>query len=64
VQNTIYFAGTSLQLMLGMFVGIVAHRFGLAYAFAMVATLYLAGFAAALIPVGEEAKQQVDVTTA
>jgi len=64
VQNTIYFAGTSLQLMLGMFVGVVAHRFGLVYAFAMVATLYFAGFAAALIPVGDATPDRVDATTA
>jgi MFS family permease len=59
VQNTIYLAGTSLQLITGVLVGYVAHHIGLAPAFAIIATMYLCGFLAALIPaeqtVAEEA---------
>lgn len=64
VQNSIYMVGTSLQLVLGMGVGVVAHRFGLAPAFAMIATVYLGGFLAALIPAEEPVKQQANATTA
>ena len=64
VQNTIYLAGTSLQLVTGMFVGIVAHHFGLAPAFAIIATLYLCGFVAALIPVNEPTTDRADATAA
>jgi MFS family permease len=64
VQNTIYLAGTSLQLITGMAVGIVAHRYGLVPAFAIIASMYLAGFLAALIPVREPLKEQAEATTA
>jgi MFS transporter, DHA3 family, macrolide efflux protein len=64
VQNTIYLFGTSLQLVLGMGVGIVAHRWGLAPAFAMIATVYLGGFLAALIPAEEPASQRAGATVA
>jgi MFS family permease len=57
VQNTIYLAGTMLQLMLGMIVGYIAHHRGLAPAFAIIATLYLGGFMAALVPVKEPVKE-------
>lgn len=64
VQNTIYLAGTSLQLITGMLVGVVAHRYGLAPAFAIIATMYLSGFLAALIPVRQPAAGQAEATTA
>ncbi|HWR13353.1 MAG TPA: MFS transporter [Terriglobales bacterium] len=64
VQNTIYFAGTSLQLFLGLSVGVVAHRIGLALAFAMVATVYFAGFVAALIPAEPITITRADATNA
>ncbi|HYX52117.1 MAG TPA: MFS transporter [Candidatus Limnocylindrales bacterium] len=41
VQNTFYFAATALQLGLSMLVGSIAHRRGLAPAFAIVGSLYL-----------------------
>jgi MFS family permease len=41
VQNTFFFAGTLLQLVLSFVVGTVAHTRGLAEAFAIVGTLYL-----------------------
>jgi MFS family permease len=41
VQNTFFFAGTLLQLVLSFVVGTVAHTRGLAQAFAIVGTVYL-----------------------
>src|SRR6202171_2847068 len=41
VQNTFYFAGTMLQIILGFLVGLVAHSWSLAAGFAMVGTVYL-----------------------
>jgi MFS family permease len=64
VQNTIYFAGTALQLVSGMLVGVVAHRVGLAPAFAIIATIYLAGGIACLVPVRDYATDRANVTTA
>jgi MFS transporter, DHA3 family, macrolide efflux protein len=64
VQNTIYFSGTALQLVTGMLVGVVAHRVGLAPAFGIVATIYLAGFLATLIPAEQPVTNRVDATTA
>ncbi|HJX83100.1 MAG TPA: MFS transporter [Candidatus Angelobacter sp.] len=41
VQNTFYFAGTFLQLVLSFSVGMVSHAWSLAAGFAMVGTVYL-----------------------
>src|SRR5215470_14912986 len=41
VQNTFFFAGTVLQLVLSLLVGSVAHARGLAAAFAIVGSIYL-----------------------
>jgi len=41
VQNTFYFAGTSLQLFLSLAVGTVSHKKGLALGFYMIGSLYL-----------------------
>ena len=41
VQNTFYFAGTSLQLFLALAVGTVSHKKGLALGFYMIGSLYL-----------------------
>src|SRR5262249_39023614 len=41
VQNTFFFAGTVLQLVLSLLVGSVAHTRGLAAAFAIVGSIYL-----------------------
>ena len=64
VQNTIYLAGTSLQLITGLLVGYVAHHVGLAPAFAIIATMYLCGFLAALIPSEEEVSKEASATSA
>ena len=47
VQNTFYFAGTALQVGLGLLVGIVAHRLGLTLGFAIIAVVYTVAFATA-----------------
>lgn len=58
VQNTFYFAATLLQLILSLVIGSVAHRRGLAQAFAMVGAVYLLSCLAGVWPVkfgsGEE----------
>jgi DHA3 family macrolide efflux protein-like MFS transporter len=64
VQNTIYFAGTSLQLITGMLVGYIAHHIGLAPAFAIIAIMYVCGFLAALIPSEVPATEHSTATTA
>lgn len=51
VQNTFFFAGTLLQLVLSLVVGTVAHTRGLAQAFAIVGTIYLLACAAGTWPV-------------
>ncbi len=45
VQNTFGLLAISLQLSLGLVVGVLAHRYSLAAAFAVIATLYLLAFA-------------------
>jgi MFS family permease len=64
VQNVIYLAGTFLQVVLGMVVGVVAHRVGLAEAFAIVGTLYFGAFVAALIPAENPVAESADATVA
>ena len=51
VQNTFYFAGTFLQLVLAICVGTVAHKVGLVAAFAILACVYGLSFLAASWPV-------------
>ncbi|HLY98285.1 MAG TPA: MFS transporter [Candidatus Angelobacter sp.] len=51
VQNTFYFAGTFLQLILSVAVGVVAHTWSLAAAFAIVGSLYLLACVAGSWPV-------------
>jgi MFS transporter, DHA3 family, macrolide efflux protein len=50
VQNTFYFAATCLQLVLSLVIGSVAHRRGLAEAFAIVGSIYLLSCAAGVWP--------------
>jgi len=52
VQNTFYFAGTFLQLVLALAVGAVAHKVSLVAAFAILACVYGLSFVAASWPVG------------
>jgi MFS family permease len=53
VQNTFYFWGTLLQLVLAFAVGFVAHNVSLVAAFAILACVYGASFVAASWPVEE-----------
>jgi MFS family permease len=50
VQNTFFFAATCLQLVLSLIIGSVAHRRGLAEAFAIVGSIYLLSCAAGVWP--------------
>ena len=52
VQNAFYFAGTFLQLVLAIGVGVVAHKVSLVAAFAILACVYGMSFVAATWPVG------------
>ncbi len=58
VQNAFYFAGTFLQLVLAIVVGVVAHKVSLVAAFAILACVYGMSFVAASwpveVPVAEE----------
>jgi DHA3 family macrolide efflux protein-like MFS transporter len=51
MQNTFMFIGTGLQLLLGFMVGLVSHRVGLAWGFAIIGGVYLLSAAGALWPV-------------
>ncbi len=64
VQNTIYFAGTLMQVSVGMLVGVVAHRIGLAEAFFIVGAMYFCGFIAAMVPAQEPSVERADATVA
>ena len=54
VQNTIYFAGTFLQILLALLVGAVAHKISLAAGFAIIGLVYAAAFVSATWPVEAE----------
>ena len=51
VQNTFYFAGLLMQLVLGVAVGYVAHAYSLTAAFAMVAAVFATSFVTSIWPV-------------
>ena len=50
VQNTFYFFGTLLQVVLGITVGLVASRISLAAGFGVIAIVYAFAFASACWP--------------
>jgi hypothetical protein len=50
VQNTFYFFGTMLQIVLGITVGWVASRVSLAAGFGLIAAVYALAFGSALWP--------------
>src|SRR5262249_3467220 len=58
-HNCLYFAGTGLQLAFGLLVGVVAHRLGLTYAFAIIAGMYLLACLSSFSS-GESRKVDVD----
>jgi hypothetical protein len=51
VQNSFYFWGTCLQLVLALLIGAVAHNVSLVAAFAILACVYGLSFVAASWPV-------------
>jgi MFS family permease len=51
VQNTFYFGGLMLQLVLGVTVGYVAHAHSLSVAFAIVGTVFGVAFLTSIWPV-------------
>ncbi|HEY6370785.1 MAG TPA: MFS transporter [Candidatus Sulfotelmatobacter sp.] len=59
VQNTFYFAGTLLQLVLAIGVGVVAHKVSLVAAFAILACVYGMAFVAASWPVSTPVREEV-----
>lgn len=58
VQNTFYFAGTFLQIVLAFSVGAVAHRVSLVGGFAILASVYGLSFVAATVPVQTQVPAQ------
>jgi len=59
VQNTFYFAGTALQIALGLLVGAVAHKVSLTAGFAIIGFVYLIAFISAVWPQPELASESV-----
>jgi MFS family permease len=59
VQNTFYFAGTFLQIVLALLVGAVAHNISLAVGFAIIGLVYAAAFVSATWPVAAESASTV-----
>jgi MFS family permease len=59
VQNTFYFAGTFLQLVLALVVGAVAHRVSLVAAFAILSCVYGLSFVSASWPIKSVAVDEV-----
>ena len=59
VQNTFYFAGTFLQLVLAVCVGAVAQKVSLVLAFAILACVYGLSFVASSWPVETRTREEV-----
>jgi len=59
VQNTFYFGGTLLQVVLAIVVGAVAHKVSLVLAFAILACVYALSFLASSWPVEASVTEQV-----
>lgn len=59
VQNAFNFLGTSLQLVLALAVGAVAHNVSLVAGFAIVAIVYGLSFVAACVPTGASVTEEV-----
>jgi len=59
VQNAFYFAGTFLQLVLALGVGIVAHKVSLVLAFAILSCVYALAFVTASWPVSTAVVEEV-----
>ncbi|HEV2400859.1 MAG TPA: MFS transporter [Candidatus Sulfotelmatobacter sp.] len=59
VQNTFYFAGTFLQLVLAICVGAVAQKVSLVVAFAILGSVYALSFLASSFPVKSEVREEM-----
>ncbi len=59
VQNTFYFAGTFLQLVLALCVGVVAQKVSLVVAFAILGSVYALSFVAASWPIQRSVRNEV-----
>ncbi len=59
VQNSFYFAGTFLQLLLALCVGAVAHKVSLVVAFAILGCVYALSFVAASWPMHSPIREEV-----
>jgi MFS family permease len=64
VQNTFYFLGTLIQVVVGMAVGVASHRIGLAVGFAIVGGLYLVACLTAVWPVSYEPSTDAEAEAA
>lgn len=59
VQNTFYFAGMVLQIVLGLSTGYVAYHWSLTAAFAMIASIYAVGSLLPMVPMRREKQAEV-----
>jgi len=59
VQNTFYFGGTFLQLLLAISVGAVAHKVSLVVAFAILGGVYGLSFVASSWPLGTPVREEI-----
>ena len=59
VQNTYYFFGTFLQIVLALSVGAVAHRVSLVGGFAILASVYGLAFVASSWPVNAPVAEEI-----
>jgi MFS family permease len=59
VQNTFYFAGTFLQLVLAIVVGTVAQKVSLVVGFAILGCVYAFSFVASSIPVKDRLREEI-----
>jgi MFS family permease len=64
VQNTFYFAGTALQILLALSAGVIAHRVSLTAAFALLSLVYALAFVGSVWPVPAVSSETESVAVA
>lgn len=64
VQNTFYFAGTGLQIVLAFSAGMIAHRVSLTAAFALLGIVYALAFISSVWPTPAAKRETESVATA
>jgi MFS family permease len=64
VQNGINLVGTFFQVSIGLLVGVIAHRVGIAQAFAIIGSMYFCAFIAALVPAPHPIAEKAEATVA